>query len=673
LLLAAPTFVLGALNRSPGSFLEGLSLLAMSLGMGTVGALVASRRTKNPIGWLLLAIGTCVAISSFAHEYGLYVLVTHPRSLPGGVWAAWLANWVTILALGPLLMFLPLLFPDGRLPSRRWRLHFWLSGVLIGVTALAFALMPGALALAGGPIDDLPGKNPVGIDALGGVLRGVATAGSPMVVALTILAAISLVMRFRRAGREERQQITWVAYGLTMLAGVVFLNALLDAVGLEATWFATASGITVFSTVPVTVGVAIFRYRLYDIDLVISKTVVAVSLAGFITAVYVGMVVGLGRVLGTQGEPDLGLSILATALVAVAFQPVRERVQRLANRLVYGKRATPYEVLASFAKSVAGTYPAEGLLDRMARTLCEGTGSARAEVWLKVGQELHRRAAWPKEPEGPARLFLRGGELPALPGATRAVRVHHQGEVLGALALAKPPGEPLTPAEEALLSDLAAQAGLVLRNVGLIEDLKASRQRIVAAQDLERRRIERDIHDGAQQRLVTLSLAVRMARRGIGSDAALAGGLDDASEELKQTLRELRDLARGVHPAILTEEGLGPAVESLAERSPVPVRVTRIPAERLAEPVEATAYFVVSEALTNAAKHAQASGVSVSVGRDDGKVIVEVVDDGIGGADAAGGTGLRGLADRVEAVGGRLLVESPPGRGTRLRVEVPCA
>jgi signal transduction histidine kinase len=189
----------------------------------------------------------------------------------------------------------------------------------------------------------------------------------------------------------------------------------------------------------------------------------------------------------------------------------------------------------------------------------------------------------------------------------------------------------------------------------------------------ERRRLERDLHDGAQQRLVSLALTLRMAREKLGPDAGEAGRLLDRSrQELDEALEEIRELARGIHPAVLSERGLGAAVEALAHRAPLPVEVGEVPAQRLAEQVELTAYFVVSEALTNVAKHASATHASVTVANGNGRLAVEVSDDGVGGADIALGTGLRGLSDRLATIEGRLDVESEPGRGTTLRASIPC-
>jgi signal transduction histidine kinase len=209
---------------------------------------------------------------------------------------------------------------------------------------------------------------------------------------------------------------------------------------------------------------------------------------------------------------------------------------------------------------------------------------------------------------------------------------------------------------------------LVLLNARLIEDLRSSRQRLVRAQDEERRRLERNLHDGAQQSLVAVALTLRMA----SGQPDNAAAVDAAAEQLSAAIEELRELARGIHPAILTERGLGPAVNSLAERSPVPVTVTDHLSRRLPETVEATAYFVVAEALTNAAKYAEASAVTVDVDESaDGVVTVVVVDDGRGGVDLSHGTGLRGLSDRVSAADGELHVESRPGQGTTITCRLP--
>jgi signal transduction histidine kinase len=288
-------------------------------------------------------------------------------------------------------------------------------------------------------------------------------------------------------------------------------------------------------------------------------------------------------------------------------------------------------------------------------------------------RRLHRVAVWPATGERVAARPIHGdGDLAALPGEVAAVR--HQGGLVGALAVTLSPGHSLSAGERRLLADLAAQVGAALDNLRLIEELKASRSRIVAAQDQERRRIERDIHDGVQQRLVALALALRMAGSGLRSapDQAMAGAMEEAAAEARAALAELRRLARGIHPAIISEGGLTAALDSLAERCPVPTEVAGVPPRRLPAPVEVTIYYLVAEALANVAKHARASRVRVAVDRTDTGVRVEVADDGVGGAAFGAGSGLVGLTDRVAALAGRLDVDSAPGQGTRLRAEIPC-
>ncbi len=427
-------------------------------------------------------------------------------------------------------------------------------------------------------------------------------------------------------------------------------------------------------------------------ELVISKTLVYGLLATFIAGLYIAIVVGIGSAAEHKAQPNLGLSLLATAIVAVAFQPVRERVQRLANRLVHGNRATSYEILAEFSAPMGGSSAAEDLLPRMARILAQGTGAVRADVWLKVGEVLRNDASWPPGvPPFPAvsvtaltaaasraaAIGVPAAGPPTLAGADRILAVAHQGEVLGALSVSKRPGEPLTPTEDKLLASLAAQAGLMLRNVGLraellarLEDIRASRQRLVAAQDEERRRIERNIHDGAQQQLVALAIKLNITESLIGTDA---DGERELLAELRQeaadVVADLRDLARGIYPPRLAGEGLAVALRAQAGKSPVPTSVTADGIGRYPQDVEAVIYFCVLEALQNIAKYASASCARVRLAAAGGELEFEVSDDGAGfDLDAkASGTGLQGMADRLNALGGSLDIQTSPGAGTVVR------
>ena len=414
----------------------------------------------------------------------------------------------------------------------------------------------------------------------------------------------------------------------------------------------------------------------------INKTLVYGSLAVFITGVYVAIVVGLGSLAQRGARPSLALSIAATAVVAVAFQPVRARVQRLANRLVYGRRATPYEVLADFAGRMAGAYAAEDLLPRMARILAEGTAATRADVWLKGGEQFHDGAAWP--PDAPPLPSARAtaADVPAYPAADRILPVRYQGEVLGALSVSKRPGEALTPTEDRLLADLASQVGLVLKNAGLreqllarLEEIRASRLRLVAAQDAERRRIERNIHDGAQQQLVALAIKLSITESMIGTDTE---GERELLAELRQdaagAVEELRDLARGIYPPLLASEGLVAALEAQARKAAVPTSVTADGVGRYPQDLEAAVYFCVLEALQNVAKYAGATRAEVRLAASGHDLRFEVTDDGAGfDPQSRGyGTGLQGMADRLHAHGGSLDVRSAPGAGTTIAGRLPC-
>ena len=319
--------------------------------------------------------------------------------------------------------------------------------------------------------------------------------GEALAIAGGLLACVSLIVRFRRSEAVVRKQIEWLAYAAAVVVAGIIVTVLLSLGPPTETLTNYSNGIgsLALASVPVAMGVAILTRRLYDIDVIVNKTVVYLSLAAFITAVYIALVVGIGQAIGQQGRAGFGLSVLATAVVAVAFQPVRERVQHLANRLVYGKRATPYEALSAFADQIGATVPADELLPHLARVLAEATGAVWTQVWLADGGRLRPEAACPvgnpvQPPPQPIALPPRG--LPDLPGATTAFEVSHGGERLGALTLAKRPGEALTPIERRLAAQLAAQAGLVLHNAGLtgqlqerMAELSASRKRIVEAAD----------------------------------------------------------------------------------------------------------------------------------------------------------------------------------------------
>jgi signal transduction histidine kinase len=649
-----------------------VALLVIPIPLLLLGGLICARKPQQRLGRLLLGLGLVGSVQLASGEYATYSVLGRSGRLFGTGAAGWLSSVAQVfLVIG--LVAIILLFPTGRLLSRRWRPVAWaLGGGFIGTLAgTAF----------GGPtfnsnLDFV--RNPLYVAHPPPILVGLVGILTVALV-LGILGSIAqLVVRLRRSRGEEREQLKWFAYAGIMAPLITFtlsgpLGNVVPFLG-NVVW--TLGPLSLVAAV----GIAVLRYRLYDIDVVINKTVVFGGLAAFITAVYVGIVVGIGAAIGQGSKPNLGLSILATAVVAVAFQPVRERVQRFANRLVYGRRATPYEVLSEFSSRMAGAYESEDLLPRMARILGEGTGAESTRVWLKAGDELRAEATWPASEDSP-RLPMKDGALPAVPDASLVLPVLHRGDLLGALSLTKPPGERLTPTEEKLAADLAFGAGLVLRNVRLteellarLEDLRASRERLVAAQDAERRRLERNIHDGAQQQLVALAVKARLARSLLTNDPIRAQAmLSEVGAEVAQALDDLRDLARGIYPPLLADQGLVAALEAQTRRASIPVELQAAAVSRYTQEAEAAVYFCALEALQNVAKYAGESRAVVRIAEDEGQLTFEVQDTGAGfDSKVRGyGTGLQGMADRLAALGGELQVRSEPGHGTTVTGRLP--
>src|SRR5215472_8260688 len=658
-----------ALQAGMGNAANGVAGVMFIGGFATVGALLIWKRPANPIGWLMSATGLCFVLGTTG-----VLLLQFPEHRAWGNWTGSLF----LLSIG-FAVFALLLFPTGSLPSRRWRPVAWAAGVAMVAWALGNTFAP--VSASGNSPSPLAVAGPAGqfFSILGRI-------GLSLVLAAGAAAVISLVFRYRRASTVEREQLKWLVYagGLIVAAALATapIEKLLGPGSSAANNLENAVTTGTVALVPVAIGIAIFRYHLYDIDVVINKTLVYGSLAVFITGVYVAIVVGIGSLAQHGARPSLALSIVATAVVAIAFQPVRAWVQRLANRLVYGRRATPYQVLADFAGRMAGAYAAEDLLPRMARILAEGTGAARADVWLKGGDTFHDGAAWPTDalPLPPARATA--ADVPAYAAADRILPVRYQGEVLGALSVSKRPGETLTPTEDRLLADLASQVGLVLKNAGLreqllarLEEIRASRLRLVAAQDAERRRIERNIHDGAQQQLVALAIKLSITESMIGTDV---DGEREMLAELRQdaagAVEDLRDLARGIYPPLLATMGLTAALEAQARKAPMPTSVTADGVGRYPQDVEAAVYFCVLEALQNVAKYAGATRAEVKLAGSGHDLRFEVTDDGAGfDPQSRGyGTGLQGMADRLHAYGGSLDVRSAPSAGTTIAGRFPC-
>ena len=622
--------------------------------------LVASRRPRNPIGWLALTAGLVLAASTFCTSYALRAVYAAPGSLPGARAALWVTNSLSLVPIFTVV-FLFLLFPSGRLRSRRWLPVAWVEAaifvlVLIASIVAATRYYSRPFALYGS-----------------GQVPALLQLGQLLVPAAILLSVSSLIVRFVKSAGDERLQLKWFAAAAVLVLLTIIPSALTNSAAASV-----LLNVALFC-MNGAVALAILKYRLYDIDIVISKALQYGALAAFITAVYAALVVGVGAAVGDQHS--VYLSAVAAAVVAVAFQPVRQRAAVVANRLVYGRRATPYQVLSEFAHRIGGAYADDDVLPQMARMVAAGTGARRVVVWLRVGGELRpgATAGDPGAVPGPVLVPSAGAALPglpALPDCDTSVPIRYQGELLGALAIAMPRDEPLRPAGAQLVADVAAQAGPVLSNAGLISELRESRQRLVTAGDEARRRLERNLHDGAQQDLVALAIKLRLAGGVLGDDAKEARELlEELQADTANALQNLRDLARGIYPPLLADLGLVAALNAQAGKSPVPVTVRADGIGRFPQETEAAVYFCCLEALQNTAKYARASAARISLSAADGALTFAVSDDGAGydSARTPLGSGLRNMADRLAALGGRLEVRSAPGAGTTVTGQLPVA
>ena len=646
-----------------------------------IGYILAIRRPDNAISWLMLGIGAAFGLSALVGSYASY-------AINGGVGGEHLGAialafdqpmWLPIVGLPAT--FLILLFPDGHLPSPRWRWFAWVLGISMVITFLAILFGPGRFTESAFPNV----VNPLGSEALRPVLA-VATGAIIMLPIGVIGSLVSLVQRFRRSTGIERLQLRWLVTAAGTVA-ILYASALVfsfnSAWGTDDIpgWLGVIQSLAIvsFGLIPIAIGVSVLRYHLFDIDLVINRALLLAAMVVFITLVYVAIVVGVGALVGSQSTPVL--SAVAAAVVALAFQPARRRAQRFADRLVYGKRATPYEVLSQFSDRLGNAYANEELLPRMARALAEGTGASRADVWVRVGDELRAEAVWPTDADRPEPLVASANAEGTLTPSSMREPVRHQGELLGALSITKKPGESITATEEKLVRDLAAQAGLVMRNVALaeqlmdtIEQLRASRQRLVTAQDERAKKLERNLHDGAQQQIVALTVKLRLLGQLMDRDVDKAKSMaSDLQADATDALEQLRDLARGIYPPLLADQGLVAALEAQARKASVPTEVRSDGIGRYPQDIESAVYFCVLEALNNVAKYAEATRAEVSLAQDDGHLRFAVVDDGTGfdTAVTSYGTGVQGMADRLDAIGGALQVSSRKGEGTTIEGRIP--
>src|SRR5215216_2794014 len=664
----------------------------------TIGALVASRQPKNTVGWILCALGLLFTSSVASGQYAIYALVSSASSLPGGGTAAWLEAFLGGRINFTMFALLLLLFPNGRPPLHRWRAVLWLD-LIAAMLIFAGSFKPGPMETS-----SLRVANPFGIEQISALLNALSSVGLYLALALTAVGAVSLMVRFRRSRAEERQQIKWFAFAGAIMSAVIAVGPFLwslppSSPAVTLIWpvlFLSAG-----STIPVATGIAILKYRLYDIDLLISRTLVYGALTVCIVGIYVLVVGYLGALFASRG--NLVISIFAAGLVAIMFQPLRERLQRIVNRLTYGERDDPYRVLARLGRRLEATIAPEAVLPAIVENIARALRLPQVAVWLAEDDTLRLGAAHGSAPTSltvqdaraveslrhatdalhPKDLGSSGeyGDVLAGSGVSLILPLTHQGAFVGALCLApRSPGEEFSPADRLLLRDLATQSGAAAHEVQLtgalrssLEDLRCSRERLVEAQEEERRRIQRDLHDGLGPVLASMRLRLEACLDlAEGTAAPLSGDLERLYELVGQATGDIRRLVYDLRPPVLDQLGLVPAVRQHCERfeRETGIKTGLVTASELSVPAaaEVTALRVVQEALVNVQKHARASRAVVQLEKQGEWLLVRVTDDGKGlllsANGASVGTGLLSMRERAELLGGTLNVDNRPEGGT---------
>jgi signal transduction histidine kinase len=583
--------------------------------------------------------------------------------------AAWLGRLGIPLGLTVLPLVL-LLFPTGRPPSRRWRFFEWGGWYLVVAMTLTAAFQGGPI---GGPWTAVGREvlTPFGfsIEDLGPVSIILDLTQSWVLMAVILASLVAPIWRYRGAARDERRQLRWMALIPTVTLAAFVLGIVVSTLARDTALNDLLGGFywgimpyAIFAAIPIAAGIAIVRHGLYEVEVVIRKAVVFALVVAALTAVLFLVAVALPILaVGRGGSTLRPLPLLIGVALGLLVVPFTRIARRVADRLVYRGRATPYEVLGEFAQRVGETYSIDDVLPRMAHLLAQGTGATEARVWLR-GRDgrLRAEAAWPVDaaPTDPVRV---DADEPSFDGWSAVFPVRHQAELLGALTLRMSAADPMNDTKERLAQEVANQAGLVLRNLALIGDLRDSRRRIVTAQDERARQLERNIHDGAQQQLVALAVKLRLADSFVGTDETRAHAmLAELQTDTSDALENLRDLARGIYPPLLADKGLAVALESQARKAAVPTTVEAEGVGRYPPEVEATVYFSCLEALNNVAKYARATVADVRLTQRDGHLVFQIRDDGVGFDPVATGygTGLQGMADRLAAIGGTLEILS---------------
>jgi len=625
------------------SWLE-ISLQLVWLAYTVPGAVIVARLPRHPVGWLLVGVGVGTGLAFLAAGYATYALSADP-DLPGAAVALWVpSTWWAPVLLVPMT-FIPLLFPDGHLPGPRWRPWAWAAGLVV---ALACA---GSL-FAAGRLDEPPHlDNPFGVPAA--ETLQVVWVLMPLVL---VLAAAAIVVRRRRATGAEREQLRW----LTLATGVLLVS--ITSLVFLGDYGPIPAAVTLVPVafLPVAITVAITRYRLYDIDLVINRTLLYGGLTAAVLGAYAVVVVAAGWVFDASVE--WRQSVLVTVVIAMAAYPLRARLQRLVNRFMYGDRDDPYSAMSRLAQRLADVVTPATLLPTIAETV------AQALRLPYVAVELAPR---------PGRAVASYG-TPR--GEPHRIPLAHQGEPVGSLVLGhRGPHERFSAADLQVFDDVARQVGVAAHAVLLAEELQRARERLVLTREEERRRLRRDLHDGLGSALAGMALYAGNARRALAGDGtgrrdpeAAAGWLARLEDSAGEAVTDVRRLVNDLRPPALDELGLVGALSAHAAGLPIAVDVLAPQAlPPLSAAVEVAAYRIAMEAITNSVRHACASRCTVTVALEDA-LVVEVVDDGTGlTLPPRPGVGLVSMSERATELGGTCTVTKGDGGGTVVRATLP--
>lgn len=616
-----------------------------------IGAVILGSHPRHPIGRLLNLIGLTTSISLAAESYGIWVL---EYDGPGSATQAHLGGWTAAVLGGPLalavLTVVFLVVPGGSYLSPGWR---WVARAAWA----GYAAFVGGLVLVG---PSSINRNGDPIEA--GLAARILLSGGVILITLMILASVvSIVIRLRSSSGVVRDQVRVVGFGAAFVGlALVTLIVGQSLQGGRQSWWSSVPLFASYAFLIVCLAVAVLRYRLYEVELIISRALVLAIATAFVAIGYIGLVVALGQSLGSRADGGFWVSLLAMVVVALAFQPARRSIVRVADRLAYGNRAAPYDALGDFSRRI-GRSPVPGqLLPTIAAAAGEAVHADRAVVRLDGDEATGLTASWPP-----------GTEAADPADGDVLVPVQDAAGVLGSISLALPPGRDVRPLEQRLLSDIAEQAALALRNVRLqielaarvrqldqrTRQLAASRSRIIDAADTERRRLEAEI---GRRVLPTM----RDLREEVGdstSGAPQAERIGDWIDRVTEALDSLRELTRGIYPTMLTRSGLGPALTSYAARAQRAgslridpgVMGARYPAR-----VEAAAYFSCVEVL---------EGGDVDVELEGGELVLTLRGVSLDALDRLA------ILDRVEACEGSLDVPGAHDPESSLRVRLPAA